>query len=144
MTTAQTDQQLAVHEFLTARGWHLDGPADPATARLADDPNTAWRYPATFGGRQVNKVAEATPVPLHGYFTFDAQGNEVFALVPAGNDPGNGCPEHDTREQVIPFTRAGTVDFAGMVPTLDTFEARARDLDPRALIECLYFGPCKG
>jgi hypothetical protein len=147
MTTPPTDLALArqrrVHEFLTARGWHLDGKSDPGEAWFADDVHAGWHYPGTFGGRRINDVADTTPVRLQSYFTFDNEGDEVFAVVPAGNLRGSGCAEHDTGERFFPLTAAGTVDLDPIAPLLDALEPRARSLDPRALIECLYFGPCE-
>lgn len=147
MTTPPTDQaldrQLRVHEFLTARGWTLDGTGDPGVAWFANDPRAAWRYPASYGGITVNEVGETTPVRLQAYFTFGEDGEEVFTVVPAGNLHGSGCAEHDTTERFFPFTAGGAVDLEGIAPLLETWEPRARSLDPRALIECRYFGPCK-
>jgi len=82
-------------------------------------------------------------VPLQSYFTFGNEGDEVFAILPAGNLRGSGCPDHDTQERFFPLTAAGGVDLAEIATLLDTLEPRARSLDPRALIECRYFGPCE-
>ncbi|OXM61257.1 hypothetical protein [Amycolatopsis vastitatis] len=147
MTTPPTDLALArqrrVHEFLTARGWQLEGDSDPGEAWFADDPHAGWLYPATFGGQHINEVADATPVLLQSYFTFDDDGDEVFTVVAAGNLHGSGCAEHDTGERFFSLTAGGDVDLDPIAPLLDTLEPRARSLDPRALIECLYFGPCE-
>lgn len=145
MTTSDlmVARQLGVHEFLTARGWLLDGDSDPARVWFADDVLAGWHYPETYGGRRINEVADTTPVRLQSYFTFDNEGDEVFAVVPAGNLRGSGCPEHDTRERFFPLTAGGVVDLERIAALLDTLEPRARALDPRALIECRYFGPCK-
>ena len=147
MTTPPTDLALArqrrVHEFLTARGWHLDDDSDPGEARFADDSRAGWHYPATFGGQHINEVADATPVRLQSYFTFGDDGDEVLTVVAAGNLRGSGCAEHDTGERVFPLTTGGTVDLDPIGRLLDILEPRARNLDPRELIECLYFGPCK-
>jgi hypothetical protein len=146
MTTPPTEPVLArqrrVHEFLTARGWHLEG-ADPGVTWFADDVHAGWHYPASYGGRHINDVAGATPVRLRSYFTFDGEGAEVFAVVPAGNLGGSGCAEHDTEERLFPLTAGGAVDLDAVAPLLDALEPRARDLDPRDLVECLYFGPCR-
>ncbi|EOD67346.1 hypothetical protein [Amycolatopsis vancoresmycina] len=147
MTTPPTDRartrQLSVHEFLTARGWHLDGESDPAEVRFADDVHAGWHYPATYGGQRINEVADTTPVPLQGCFTFGDEGEEVFSVTPAGNLRGSGCAEHDTQERCFPLTAEGAVDLTEIAPLLDTLEPRARALDPRELIECRYFGPCE-
>ena len=147
MTASSTDLPLArqrsVHEFLTARGWLLDGAGDPAETWFADDAHAGWHYPGSFGGQRMNVVSDTTPVGLQSYFTFDGEGDEVFCLVAAGNLRGSGCPEHDTGEQFFPFTADGKVDFDRITPLLDTLEPRARALDARAVIECLYFGPCR-
>ncbi|MEU4248757.1 hypothetical protein AB0F15_15250 [Amycolatopsis sp. NPDC026612] len=147
MTTPPTDlvltRQLHVHEFLTGRGWHLDGASDPGEAWFAGDPRAGWHYPASYGGQRINDVAGTTPVRLQSHFTFDDQGEEVFTVVPAGNLRGNGCSEHDTSERFFPLTATGVVDLDEIATLLDTLEPRARSLDPRALIECRYFGPCK-
>ncbi|WP_370961917.1 hypothetical protein [Amycolatopsis sp. cg9] len=135
-------RQLAVHEFLLARGWHLAGGRDPGHDRFADDPTAGWHYPASFGGRHINEVATTTPVRLQGYFTFDDTGTEVFALVPAGNLHTNGCPVHDTAERFVPFTPGGEADLDRLTTLLDELEPHAASLAPRAAIECLYFGPC--
>lgn len=146
--TTSTDprftRQRSVHEFLTARGWHLDGDSDPGEAWFANDPNAGWHYPASFGGERINEVSDTTPVPLQGYFTFGEEGEEVFTIVAAGNLRGSGCAEHDTRERFFPLTADGGVDLAPVAALLDTLESRARDLDARAVVECLYFGPCPG
>ncbi|SEC48280.1 hypothetical protein SAMN04489727_3916 [Amycolatopsis tolypomycina] len=147
MTTPPTDQalerQLRVHEFLTARGWTLDGAREPGETWFANDPRAGWRYPASYGGTKINDVGDTTPVRLQAYFTFGEDGKEVFTVVPAGNLQGSGCAEHDTTERFFPFTADGTVDLAGIAPLLESWEPRAQALDPRALIECRYFGPCK-
>ncbi|WP_410636460.1 hypothetical protein [Amycolatopsis sp. cmx-4-83] len=135
-------RQLAVHTLLIARGWHLAGGRDPGHDPFADDPTAGWHYPASFGGRQMNEVATTTPVRLQSYFTFDGRANETFALVPAGNLHTNGCPTHDTAEQFVPFTPAGEADLDRIASLLDELEPQAESLDPRAAIECLYFGPC--
>ncbi|MEV6876157.1 hypothetical protein [Amycolatopsis sp. NPDC051128] len=135
-------RQLGVHEFLTGRGWQVDGGSDPGDLAFAEDPHSGWHYPASYGGRHVNTVSDTTPVPLQSYFTYDRDGDEVFGVVPAGNLRGSGCAEHDTREQFFAFTADGAVDLDRLAPLLDVLEPRARALDPRALIECLYFGPC--
>jgi hypothetical protein len=146
MTTSSTDLMLArrrgVHEFLTGRGWRVDGGNDPGDVAFAEDPQAGWHYPASYGGRHVNEVSDTTPVKLQSYFTYDGDGEEVFGVLPAGNPRGSGCPEHDTDEQFLVFTADGAVDLARLAPLLDVLEPRARALDPRALIECLYFGPC--
>ncbi len=136
-------RQLGVHEFLTARGWLLDGDSDPTRAWFADDVHAGWHYPETYGGRRINEVAGTTPVRLQSYFTFDNEGDEVFAVVPAGNLQGSGCAEHDTRERFFPLAAGAVVELAEIAALLDSLEPRARALDPRALIECRYFGPCK-
>ena len=147
MTTPPTDRartrQLRVHEFLTARGWHLDGDSDPAEVWFADDVHAGWHYPATYGGQRINEVEDTTPVQLQSYFTFGNEGEEVFSVTPAGNLRGSGCAEHDTQELFFALTAAGEVDLAEVAGLLDTLEPRARSLDPRALIECRYFGPCE-
>ncbi|MGW3967683.1 hypothetical protein ACWED2_48245 [Amycolatopsis sp. NPDC005003] len=145
MTTSDlmVARQLGVHEFLTARGWLLDGDSDPARVWFADDVHAGWHYPETYGGQQVNDVGDTTPVQLQSYFTFGNEGEEVFALVPAGNLRGSGCAEHDTQERFFALTASGVVDLAEVAARLDVLEPRARALDPRALIECRYFGPCK-
>ena len=147
MTTPPTDlaldRQRRVHEFLTARGWHLEGGSDPGETWFADDVRAGWHYPASYGGRHINDVAGTTPVRLRGYFTFADDGDEVFAVVPAGNLRGSGCAEHDTHERFFPLTASGAVDFDEVAPLLDALEPRARSLDPRVLIECRYFGPCR-
>jgi hypothetical protein len=146
MTTPPTDlaidRQRRVHEFLTGRGWHLDGDSDPGRVWFTDDVHAGWHYPATYGGQRINDVADTTPVRLQSYFTFDNEGDEVFTIVPAGNLQGSGCTEHDTRERFFPFTAGGAVNLDEIAALLDTLEPRARSLDPRALIECRYFGPC--
>lgn len=130
-----------LHELLTARGWHLDGERDPGDPGFSDDPESGWHYPATFGGRDLNAVGSVTPARLQCYFTLDGEGAEVVALLPAGNKLRNGCPEHDTDERLFGGNGGidGGIDFAA---ELDTLEPRARELDPRAVIECLFFGPC--
>jgi hypothetical protein len=148
MTASSTDlpftRQRSVHEFLAARGWRLDGAADPAVTWFADDPQAGWHYPGSFGGQRMNPVSDTTPVRLQSYFTFDREGDEVFCVVAAGNLRGSGCPAHDTEERFFGFTADGKVDLDPIASLLDTLEPRARDLDPRAVIECLYFGPCLG
>ncbi len=124
MAQTASDRQR-VHEFLTGRGWRAD-------ERTADDPG--WEFPGSFGGVRCHDVADATPVPLQAYFSYDDDGAEVFCVLPAGNLHGSGCAEHDTAERVVP------VD--GIGPLLDDLEPRAAALDLRALIECRYFGPC--
>jgi hypothetical protein len=126
MAQTASDRQR-VHEFLTGRGWRLDG-------RAADDPDAGWEFPGSFGGARSNPVADATPVPLHAYFSYGDDGERVFCVVPAGNLHGSGCAEHDTGERVV------AVD--GFASLLDELEARAAAHDLRALIECRYFGPC--
>jgi hypothetical protein len=134
---ASSDPALArrqhLHEFVTARGWVPDDESGP---------DAGWHYPASFGGTTTNQVADATPARLTCYFSYDDAGDAVFAIVPAGNLHGSGCAVHDTAERHLPLTAGGTADLAGLAPLLDDLEPRARDLDPRALVECLYFGPC--
>ncbi len=142
-TTLVLARQLRVHEFLTGRGWHLDGDSNPGEASFAGDAHAGWRYPASYGGQWINDVAGTTPARLQSYFTFDDQGAEVFTVVPAGNLRGNGCAEHDTGERFFALTADGAVDLDEIATLLDTLEPRARSLDPRALIECRYFGPCR-
>ncbi|WP_290050197.1 hypothetical protein, partial [Amycolatopsis solani] len=128
--------------FHTPRGGHRAGGRDPGRDRFADDPTAGWHYPASFGGRHINEVATTTPVRLQSYFTFDDSGHETFAVVAAGNLHANGCPVHDTAEQFVPFTPTGEADLDHIASLLDDLEPRAASLDPRAAIECLYFGPC--
>ncbi|GAB3148183.1 hypothetical protein GCM10027258_42830 [Amycolatopsis stemonae] len=127
-----------VHDLLLARGWRLDGETPPADAGFLDDPAAGWSYPASFGGERTNDVADATPTPLQCHFTFGDDGEVVFAVVPAGNPRGSGCAKHDTAERQF----AGPIDLGALTALLDELESRARAHDVRALVECLYFGPC--
>lgn len=136
-------RQLRAHEYLLGRGWQLDGDRDPAAAWFADDPRAGWRYPASFGGRHLNAVADVTPAGLSSHFTFDDDGAEVLVVVAAGNPRGNGCAGHDSTEYVV-RSADGAIDLDELTALLDTLEPRAASLDPRTLIECLFFGPCKG
>jgi hypothetical protein len=129
MAKTASDRQR-VHEFLTGRGWRLD-------ERAADDPDAGWEFPGSFGGARSNPVADATPVPLQAYFTYE-DGEEVFCLLPAGNVRGSGCAEHDTAERLVPLGS----DLGPVAVVLDQLESRAAAHDLRALIECRYFGPC--
>ncbi|WP_072479462.1 hypothetical protein [Amycolatopsis australiensis] len=146
MTATPTElliaRQLEVHDHVLARGWRLDGDTGPGDAGFLDDATAGWSYPASFGGARTNTVADATPVLLHCYFTFGDEGDVVFAVVPAGNLRGSGCPVHDTRERRFPLTEAGRVDLVTLTTVLDELEPRARAHDVHALVECLYFGPC--
>ncbi|MCR6484994.1 hypothetical protein M8542_19370 [Amycolatopsis sp. OK19-0408] len=135
-------RQLEVHDHLIGRGWRLDGDAGPGDAKFLDDPTAGWSYPASFGGARTNTVGDATPSVLQCYFTFDNEGDVVFAAVPAGNLHGSGCAAHDTTERQYPLTARGTVDLPALTAELDDLEPRARAHDVRALVECLFFGPC--
>jgi hypothetical protein len=146
MTASPTDpplvRQLGLHELLTGRGWHLDGERDPGDPGFTDDPRCGWHYPATFGGRPINTIDFVTPARLQCYFTFDLRGDEVVGILPAGNKRRNGCPEHDTEERYFPYAADGGIDLGRIGAELDALEPRARELDARAVIECLFFGPC--
>jgi hypothetical protein len=147
MATTSTDSlittQQSVHDFLTGRGWRLDGHTDPGDAGFFNDPDAGWSYPDSFGGISINDVdMTATPRVLQAYFTFDNAGDLTFAVLPAGNLGRTGCPEHDAKERQLPLTAEGTVDTSQLTTLLDELEPRARSLDPRALIECRFFGPC--
>jgi len=134
---AQTaSERRRAHEFLTGRGWRLDERTGADAAGYPDDPDPGWEYPGSFGGARCNPVADATPVPLQAYFTYE-DGEEVFCLVPAGNLGGSGCAEHDTAERFVSLDGFGPV-----AALLDELEPRAEAHDLRALIECRYFGPC--
>jgi hypothetical protein len=146
MTTMSTDQLLArqrrVHEFFTGRGWDLEGSSDPGSVTFLDDTRAGWVYPGCYGGVAMNAVEGMTPVGLQGYFTFDNDGEVVLCVVAAGNLRGSGCAEHDTGERFFPAAADGGFDLDEVGALLDTLEPRARALDPRALIECRFFGPC--
>lgn len=147
MTATPTDLPIArqreVHDHLLARGWQLDGTTAPGDAGFVDDPAAGWSYPASFGGARANAVADATPSVLRCHFTFDDEGDVVFAVVPAGNVNGAGCPDHDTAERQYALTPRGSVDLPALSAALDDLESRARAHDVRALVECRFFGPCR-
>jgi len=135
-------RQLEVHDHVLARGWRLDGDTGPADVKFLDDATAGWSYPASFGGERTNTVSDTTPVVLQCYFTFGDEGEVVFAVVPAGNLRGSGCPKHDTGERQLPLTGDGRVDLVTLTAMLDELEPLARAHDVHALVECLYFGPC--
>ncbi|WIX98707.1 hypothetical protein QRX60_32175 [Amycolatopsis mongoliensis] len=142
MTASPTDPPLALHGLLTGRGWHLDGERDPGDPAFPGDPRCGWHYPATFGGQPITEIDFVTPARLQCYFTFDREGDEVLGILPAGNKRRNGCPEHDTDERFFRYAADGSLDLGRIAAELDAFEPRARELDPRAVVECLFFGPC--
>ncbi len=141
-----------LHDFLTARGWELTEYAlDSIEDGYPTDPEATWRYPHSYGGTQINKIDEVSPYPLSCWFTF-ANGLHIV-ISSAGNI--RGCPEHADTEHEFEVDDPGheveAVDdqhdleqlgLDRIAALLDELEPQARELNPRDLIECRFFGPC--
>ncbi|MGX1779225.1 hypothetical protein ACWIGW_44460 [Nocardia brasiliensis] len=139
-----------LHDFLTARGWRVDSwhDSDPETGYPLDA-EAGWTYPASYGGVAMNDVDDVTPKPLSCDFFLDS--NEYpdetasWSLGLRVSSAGNwgGCPQHglDVHESAVPEDCAD-IGLEQLAALLDRLEPQAGDLDPRALIECRFFGPC--
>ena len=132
----EIDRLDALHDALIARGWRIGHDSDLDENGRPCDPEGSWRYPASFGGVAINKVGDASPYPLTCSFTYSSGHGEI-EVVPAGNE--EGCEDHRPEPVVI---EAGEHELEELAEILDDLEVRARDLDPRVLIECRFFGPC--
>ncbi|GAA5079957.1 hypothetical protein [Nocardia iowensis] len=53
-----------------------------------------------------------------------------------------GCADHRRAEWRAPLEPGDELDLDQWASVLDEFEGHARELDPRPLIECRFFGPC--
>jgi hypothetical protein len=52
------------------------------------------------------------------------------------------CEEHNEVVRCFGLGEHDELRFADLSVLFDELEAEARDMDPRALIECRFFGPC--
>lgn len=118
----------AVHEVVTARGWTTDrGPehADPV-----------WVYPASYRGLRFQEFEDLSPMPLACWIQHGDDPGWVF-VEQAGNV--RGCRRHTVHTHLVVVD-----DDPGPVlrTLLDSLEPTARALDPRALVDCRFFGDC--
>ncbi|MFE2755643.1 hypothetical protein ACFXGA_26950 [Actinosynnema sp. NPDC059335] len=83
----------------------------------------------------INNVGDAEPYPLTCSFTFPPSHGEIL-VESAGNE--GGCDEHRPTSVVI---KAGHDELEKLAVVLNALEVQARQLDPRVLAECRFFGP---
>lgn len=126
----------ALHDFLRERGWELGPYSHEDEDGYPGDPESSWCYPDSFGGVEMNEVGDATPCQLSCRFSFE-EGEPAFLVESAGNE--KGCERHAATTVLI---EAGEGEWGQLATLLDQLEQQARDLDPRELIECLFFGDC--
>ncbi|MFC9999664.1 hypothetical protein [Nocardia sp. NPDC127526] len=139
---APTDDHMrALHEFLTARGWAIEDYGYPEQTP-EPEPESGWRYQASYQGSAINHIPDITPAALHCWFSLAESGGDdtAFAVASAGNY--GGCDDHIQREWRFPLNEGDELRLADLGELLDELEPQARDLDPRVLIECRFFGPC--
>lgn len=141
------DPFRVLHEYLTGRGWKPEEWAERDEDGYPTDPEDGWTYPASFGGAVMNQVPDITPSALRCWYErrFDeTTGHGETALVVRAVGNFRGCDAHDTTEYRIPYDEtSGATDFAGLLgDVLADLEPPAQVTDPRALIECRFFGPC--
>ncbi|MFE3229821.1 hypothetical protein [Nocardia sp. NPDC059228] len=137
-----------LHDYLTGRGWVITMPDYYGTDEdgRPTDPETRWRYAASYGGVVMNSVEDSTPCSLACGFGFE--GGLSVDVSTAGN--WRGCEAHPVAEHSLPVEehydeaadRWNDLDFTELGALLDRLEPAARALDARELIECLFFGPC--
>ncbi len=132
----------ALHELLTRRGWVADEsghiePGDPA------DPEAGWRYPASFGGAVMNYFPDVTPLPLNCRFRMGWESRPVEFVIESAGSPA-GCEVHNPAERSFPLGEGDELRLADIVAILTELEPQAASLDPRALLECRFFGTCVG
>jgi hypothetical protein len=137
-----------LHVFLLGRGWVTEDIADldedgwPLSG-LVNAP-AWWCYPASYGGAVMNRVdTEVTPEQLGCHIdTADDDSDAGVVLTSAGNV--GGCDPHIVGEYRFDLDNHDYtgLDLEELGAVLDDLEPHARDLDPRDLIECRFFGPC--
>ena len=127
-----------LHGFLTARGWELDERSHCDADGQPDDPETLWCYPDTFGGIAMHRIDDVTPYQLTCRFSFEGDGLGIV-IGAAGNY--KGCVKHAEKEHPI-AVEGNQLDLHHVAALLDVLELHARQLDPRELIECRFFGRC--
>lgn len=132
----EVDRLYGLHEFLTARGWAPGEFSDPDENGYPVDPETSWEYHPSFHGIAFHWFNDLSPSPLQCRFSFSGDEASGVEVEEAGN--WKGCAEHAIIEHHVP-DEPGFTELAAL---LDQLEPRARDLDPRALIECRFFGDC--
>ncbi|MGV9639286.1 hypothetical protein ACWDO0_34430 [Nocardia rhamnosiphila] len=144
-----TDEHVdRVHALLTARGWSIEnfGIQLPPSPDRPDrpDPQNGWTYRPSYGGAVINHFDEVTPRRLDCCFRLadwkEPEDTSELQITAAGN--WNGCAEHATVEHLFPFGDGDSIDLNEIEELLDELEAQAKTCNPRALIECLFFGPC--
>lgn len=139
---APTDEHLhSLHRYLTRRGWVVADHVFPHPG-FEFDAESGWRYPASYGGITINDVDDATPTVLKCYFVLDSPDEDhEFVIISVGNY--RGCEDHAEVERSFSLgEHDAELRFAELSVLLDELEDKARDTDPRELIECRFFGPC--
>lgn len=137
---APTQQDLrGLTDFLATRGWVIEDVGHPGGSG-AIDPESGWKYPASYAGAVMNQFDDITPAGLLCFFRLERGGPEPeLVVISAGNY--NGCRTHAQGEWCFPSS-GRTIRFTDLAVLFDELEPAARELDPRELIECRFFGPC--
>ncbi|PKW13669.1 hypothetical protein [Saccharopolyspora spinosa] len=145
MTDTDRDLVGELHRYLVGqRGWIVSPLLDN---EIDDDgvPDTAepiWDYPQSYRAVEIHEIAEAGPQILDAVTDIDESTWDWAPKPIKFNTAGNvrGCEKHDIIQRFFPMSALD--DPTEMSAFLDEAEAHARELDPRELIECRFFGPC--
>ncbi|MCU1648164.1 MAG: hypothetical protein JWN03_8439 [Nocardia sp.] len=130
-----------LNEYLTARGWVIEDFGHPGS-KDGIDPESGWRYSASYAGVAMNQIDDVTPGPLLCFFRLEcgAGRDPELAVISAGNY--GGCAAHIQAEWQFSPGEGNEVRLADLSTLLDKLEPTARSLNPRELVECRFFGPC--